>query len=133
MDRTSPAPRCSVVVYAKQIEPVAKFYRLALDLAAVDEDQDFMVLQGTGIELTVVRIPDHIAADIHVTTPPELREATPIKPSFLVGSLDRVREAVAMTGGQVKHPSAAWRFRGMLHLDGWDPEGNIVQFRQAEP
>jgi hypothetical protein len=26
----------------------------------------------------------------------------------------------------------AWRFRGHIVLDGWDPEGNVVQFKQAE-
>lgn len=26
---------------------------------------------------------------------------------------------------------AAWPWRGHLHLDGWDPEGNVFQLRQA--
>jgi hypothetical protein len=26
----------------------------------------------------------------------------------------------------------AWRFRGFVVLDGWDPEGNVVQFKQVD-
>jgi hypothetical protein len=26
----------------------------------------------------------------------------------------------------------AWRIRGYVVLDGWDPEGNVVQFKQVD-
>jgi hypothetical protein len=42
-----------------------------------------------------------------------------------------VRRAVEATGGYLEPESAAWHFRGHTVLDGWDPEGNIVQFKQA--
>jgi hypothetical protein len=40
--------------------------------------------------------------------------------------------AAKATGGHLKPLKQAWRFRGFVVLDGWDPEGNIVQFKQVE-
>jgi hypothetical protein len=39
---------------------------------------------------------------------------------------------VAANGGRLKPPEAQWRFRGTTVLDGWDPEGNVVQLRQRD-
>ena len=50
----------------------------------------------------------------------------------VVHSLAHVRSAAEATGGCLKPEAGAWRFRGHVVLDGWDPEGNIVQFKQAE-
>ena len=91
-----------------------------------------LLLQGSGVELVIHAIPRRIAAQITITRPPALREQTPIKPAFLVADLDAVRAAATATGGFLKPAEAAWRIRGMVVLDGWDPEGNVVQFKQPE-
>ena len=88
------------------------------------------VLLGPGIELVVHAIPRRYAAGIRITRPPQLREETPFKPSFPVPDLDAVRAAAQATGGFLKAADAAWVVRGATVLDGWDPEGNIVQFSQ---
>ena len=131
---TSPAPALptSVVLYAKDPARVAAFYRQALQLTSAEEGDGFAVLVAPGIELSLVRIPPGIAADIVIAEPPVIREDTPVKASFAVDSLVRVRAAIAGTGGGLREEESAWRWRGALHLDGWDPEGNVVQFRQAE-
>lgn len=54
------------------------------------------------------------------------------EPTFVVVSLEAVRSAAQATGGYLKPDSGAWHFRGHVVIDGWDPEGNIVQFKQAE-
>jgi hypothetical protein len=38
---------------------------------------------------------------------------------------------VAAAAGQLDPAGQAWDFRGRRHLDGLDPEGNVVQLRQA--
>ena len=38
----------------------------------------------------------------------------------------------AKTGGYLKPAEAAWHYRGCAVLDGWDPEGNVVQFKQRD-
>ena len=58
------------------------------------------------------------------------QETLAIKPTFVVRSLEDVRNAAARTGGYLKPASEVWRFRGCVVLDGWDPEGNQVQFKQ---
>jgi hypothetical protein len=60
------------------------------------------------------------------------REDTPFKPTFIVKDLAAVRAAVEATGGWLKPAEQAWHFRGTVVLDGHDPEGNVVQFKQRE-
>jgi hypothetical protein len=79
--------------------------------------------------LTIVQAPEAIAAEIVIETPPVRREETPIKCSFLVGDLARVRAEAEETGGGLLPDEQAWDWRGQRHLDGFDPEGNVVQFR----
>ncbi len=47
-----------------------------------------------------------------------------------VDDVEAVRPVVARLGGGLAAPDAAWSWRGQLHLDGWDPEGNVFQLRQ---
>jgi len=75
------APRTSVVVYAKEITPVAEFYRRTLGLSTVEQASGFVVLEGPGVELNVVRVPEHVANAIAIAQPPQLREETPCKTS----------------------------------------------------
>lgn len=126
------ATATSVVVYAKDLEKVAEFYRRTLGISAVEATPGFIVLEGRGIELNVVRVPEQIADTITIASPPVLREGTPVKCSFLVPNLDDVRVAAGATGGALGPLESAWSWHGMLHLNGFDPEGNVVQFRVQE-
>lgn len=119
------------VVYAKEPQALAAFYRSTLELAVLDEQAGFIALGGEGVDLVVVRMAERIAKAVRISTPPELRESTPVKLSFRVRDLGRAREAAIATGGGTKKLGEAWSWRGELHLDGFDPEGNVVQFRQV--
>lgn len=131
MPRESTTAGTSVVVYAKDIAKVAEFYRRTLSASSVEETPGFILLAGNGLELSVVRVPQQIAQTITIASPPVLREGTPVKCSFLVPSFDTVRAAAIATGGGVGPLESAWSWRGMQHLDGFDPERNVVQFRRA--
>lgn len=121
-----------LVVFAKNKKRVSAFYRQTLALAVEESDTSHDLLRGQGYEVVVHAIPRKYAASIAITKPPQPREETPLKPTFVVASLADVRRAAEATGGYLKPESAAWHFRGHTVLDGWDPEGNIVQFKQAE-
>jgi len=54
-----------------------------------------------------------------------------MKPAFVVESLENVRTACEKTNGGLKPASDIWDIRGAKVLDGWDPEGNIIQFKQV--
>ena len=121
-----------LVVFAKNKMRVSSFYQQTLDLEMLESDSSYDLLRGHGYEIVVHAIPQKYAAGIKVSKPPEPREDTPFKPTFVVASLSEARHAAEATGGYLKPETEAWHFRGHVVLDGWDPEGNIVQFKQAE-
>jgi len=131
-----PAPEASIrqslVVYAKDKQRVSAFYRQTLGLVAIEDESTHDLLRGPGIELVVHAIPQAYAARISVANPPQVREETPLKPIFLVESLEAVRLAAEVTGGSLQPTHRAWQYNGAIVLDGCDPEGNVVQFRQCD-
>ena len=51
---------------------------------------------------------------------------------FVVDDLEIVRAAAKANGGYLKPIKQAWRIRGFIVLDGSDPEGNVIQFKQLD-
>jgi len=122
-----------IVIYAQDVARVSAFYRDTLLRPLVAQEAEFAVVGDAAFEVAVVRMPDALAAANPLETPPRVRTETPLKPSFLVDDLVRVAAAASAAGGGTRPGDAAWRWRGQLHLDGHDPEGNPVQFRVREP
>jgi hypothetical protein len=121
-----------MVLFAKNKKRVSAFYQATLGLRPVESEGSHDLLRGTTYEIVVHAIPRKIAAGIQITDPPSAREGAAIKPTFVVKSLERVRDAAQKTGGYLKPVSDVWRFRGCSVLDGMDPEGNQVQFKQRD-
>jgi uncharacterized protein YdhG (YjbR/CyaY superfamily)/predicted enzyme related to lactoylglutathione lyase len=126
-------PQQGMVLFARNKRRVSKFYQQALGLKVVESAPSHDLLQAQGYEIVVHAIPRKIAAAITIATPPVPRTQAAIKPTFAVRSLEKVRTAVERTGGFLKPASAAWHLRGCTVLDGHDPEGNQVQFKQRDP
>jgi predicted enzyme related to lactoylglutathione lyase len=121
-----------LVVFAKNKKRVSAFYQQTLDLDLAETATSHDLLRGHGYEVVVHTIPRKYAASMTITKPPVPRQDSPFKPTFVVVSLKAVRSAAQATGGYLKPDSGAWHFRGHVVIDGWDPEGNIVQLKQAE-
>lgn len=121
-----------LVVFAKNKKRVSGFYQATLSLQVEESENSHDLLRGNGYEVVVHAIPRKYAAAIRIARPPAPRDETPFKPTFVVASLEPVRAAAAKTGGYLRPAEAAWHFRGCTVLDGWDPEGNIVQFKQRD-
>ena len=121
----------TATVYATDARRLADFYADVLSLERAEVGETFVVLASETVELAVVQMPPAIAETIVVAEPPVVREDTPIKLSFLVDDAERVRLVVVRSGGGLAAPEAAWTWRGHLHLDGWDLEGNVFQLRQV--
>jgi predicted enzyme related to lactoylglutathione lyase len=120
------------VVFAKNKKRVSAFYQRTLGLTVQECEPSHDLLVGNSYEVVVHSIPRKYAASIKIGRPVVPREETPIKPTFVVESLAAVRTAAGQTGGYLKPEEQAWHFRGCVVLDGWDPEGNVVQFKQPE-
>jgi len=73
------------------------------------------------------------AQSIEIESPPKRREDVALKPTFVVDNLEVVRAAAKVNGGYLKPIKQAWRIRGYIVLDGTDPEGNVIQFKQVDP
>jgi len=116
-----------VVFYAGDVDRLARFYAAVLGLAVVDRADGYAVLNGGGGDVSIVAVPPAVAATLRLQEPPEIREETPVKPSFRVPSLAAAAAAALEHGGGTKPLDTAWDFRGLRHLDGFDPEGNVVQ------
>ena len=80
-------PKPSAVVFAKEIERVADFYRIVLGLSAIYSDKDHVMLDGDGFQLVIHGIPQEIEATIEIKAPPSVREESPIKICFPVESI----------------------------------------------
>jgi predicted enzyme related to lactoylglutathione lyase len=118
------------VVYAKNLQLVARFYAEVCGLAETLRDDGYVTLECDGIELVVLEIPAHIANDIEIATPPLRREDTALKLMFVVDSIAAAREKARERGGVIDPADRQWEFRGMRVCDGHDPEGNVVQLRE---
>lgn len=129
MNPSHPVPALTVV-YAKDIRRVATFYERTLDIGLVEETEAFVIVGNAAFEIAVVRIAG-AGAQGSGPEPVRVREETPVKGSFLVQSLEQARVGAEASGGSLKPLSAAWQWRGQLHLDGHDPEGNVVQVRAS--
>src|SRR5689334_11561820 len=132
MPGTSFNPQQGFVLFAKNKKRVSAFYQKTLGLRATESAPSHDLLRGDGYEIVIHAIPRKIAAGITIAKPPIPRTQGAIKPTFVVRSLAAVRTAAEQTGGGLKAESDAWHFRGCTVLDGHDPEGNQVQFKQRD-
>jgi predicted enzyme related to lactoylglutathione lyase len=124
----------AAVLYVQDLELMRTFYERCFGMSAVESNQDeYCVLVCNDWDLSLVCAPEAIAAAFLMTRPPQRRADTPVKLAFEVESIEGLQQVVTATGGQVDPTESAWRFRGHLHLDCLDPEGNVIQLRQRLP
>ena len=117
------------ILYAKDITRVSAFYASVSGLEITDSKQEHVVLESPVFQLAVVSVPQEIADEIQIASPPVRREDTPIKLIFFVPSLKSARSLAAQFGGELDDAGHEWRLGDYLVCDGHDPEGNVVQFR----
>ena len=125
-------PKPSAVVFAKDVETLSRFYREVVAMVEVHRDKDHVVLDDAGFQLVIHSIPAQIADTIAISTPPEVREETPIKLCLPVVTIEAARAKAAALGGHIGPKDREWSARGFTACDGHDPEGNVFQVREGE-
>ena len=122
----------SCVIFAKTVEHLVQFYQPVLGADIVEAAKSHTVLAHATGDLVIHAIPAAVAKKITLADPPEPRSSAAIKPVFTIDSLQRVYSVAQAAGGAMKSLDSAWDIRGFLVVDGWDPEGNVVQFKQRK-
>lgn len=121
----------AAVMYAKNLDRMVSFYTKTFGLTVAEAQRgDYAVLTGPEVELSIVQIPEHIASQIEISSPPHARSRTPIKLAFVVSSIDETLDATRLRGGRIEDGSKRWQFRGHAIQDAIDPEGNVYQLRE---
>lgn len=121
-----------IAIYAADMATLGAFYKEALNLIETESGDDYLCLGSDGIEVNVLRMNSKSGMEILPENSLHIREETPIKCSFVVNSFEQVRKANERFGGMLQDETHAWEWRGAKHLDGYDPEGNVVQYRVLE-
>jgi predicted enzyme related to lactoylglutathione lyase len=124
-------PKHGAVLFAKDLPRVAAFYRELAQMTQTVSEKRLIVLESASYQLVIHGIPKAVADRINITTPPLRRVDMPTKLVFPVKSLADARAVAVALGGQIDAPSAQFSARGFTACDGFDPEGNVVQFREA--
>jgi predicted enzyme related to lactoylglutathione lyase len=123
-------PKPGAVVFAKDPARVAKFYEVIAGLSVVQVENGHVILESGVIQVVVHAIPQRIADTITIASPPKLRDERAVKLFFPVASLAEARDKALAMGGGLSPVKKEWEARGFRACDGYDPEGNVVQFRE---
>jgi len=117
------------VIYALEFETVSRFYARLLHARILKADSAHQVLSWDRGQLVVHAIPASYAKGIKISTPPKPREEQAFKPWFWVERLLDARWTTEFCGGLVC--GDVWSGPGYRALDVCDPEGNVLQLREA--
>jgi predicted enzyme related to lactoylglutathione lyase len=121
--------KSGVLIYAKALELISRFYERLLPATVLLADSEHRVLQSTAAQLNVHAIPAHYAGGIEMTAPPSPREEQAINPYFTVANLEKMVQIVVESGGLILGPvgpGPSMRVRNVC-----DPEGNFIPLRQS--
>lgn len=124
--------KSGAVIFAKDIDRVARFYEGAIPMTIVAQKDGVIRLENDTLQLVIHELPPAVAQQIVIGDPPAQRTQAAVKLVFAVDSLARVRKVAPGLGGGMKPTSSAFVWAGFRACDGHDPEGNQVQFREAE-
>ena len=109
------------LIIAKDMDRMIAFYRdgIVLRFLEAESSDGWAVFDAGGARLALHRIPEHIAKNILIATPPIARGETPIKLFFRAsGALDAARAHLVASGAVMFDPHDG-------RCDGLDPEGNV--------
>jgi predicted enzyme related to lactoylglutathione lyase len=123
--------KSGAVIFAKDIERVARFYEGAIPMTMMAQKDGVIRLENETVQLVIHSLPSDVASQIEIATPPTLRMQSAVKLVFAIDSLKRVRGVATGLGGGIKPASAAFNWAGFRACDGHDPEGNVIQFREG--
>jgi predicted enzyme related to lactoylglutathione lyase len=115
------------VIFTGDVHRLARFYEATTGLTPKFADDGVVVLTSDNFELVI----HALSSEPATTNPPRIREDAYIKPFFFVKSLAETRAQAAETGGWLRSPDQEWSGRDFRACEAVDPDGNVIQFREA--
>ena len=119
------ALRVSAVLFAKDYNKIAGFYRDVFGARSSHSDADHVVLDFGGFDLVIHQIPRHIAVSVTVDSPPQRRERGALRLNLPVQDIARSRLEANRLGGVVDERPPTWAGTDTSLYLGHDPEGNV--------
>lgn len=111
-----------LLLFTGDIGRLVGFYRDVLGLPEVEREKGWCVLDAGGLKLALHEIPKQYAGE--VSDPPERREDSYWKPTFVVDDLDAMLARLAAAGIAMSKPQT---YGPRTFSDGMDPDGNVIQ------
>ena len=105
--------RAGAVLFAQDLNRVAKFYSAVLGLVESNGADDHILLESPEFQLVVHGISGRESVESGTTTPSVCRTEAAFKPVFFVPSISRVREVAATYGGAMDPADREWTFHGV--------------------
>lgn len=125
---TGPA-NAGIFVYAKNLQRLADFYQSVLSLGRRHVTDEMIVLGSAAFQIVVHAMPAPWAETVHISAPPQQRNAAAFKFFYTVADLQRAAKLAVDLGGEVLPQE--WRGSAFIVRNAVDPEGNIFQLRAA--
>jgi len=126
IDKVNPG----AVIFAKDVSKLTRFYEQIFSMVIKIKDRDKVILESEYFSLVIHAIPIDVSKNIEISVPPKVRENTPVKLYLPVISIAEARVKANELGGKVNPKDSEWGAANFMACDGFDPEGNVVQFRQ---
>lgn len=125
----------SAVLFAKDKNRVARFYRDALGFECTMDDEYHSVLNCCGFDLIVHQIPRRYLDECETGEIREEKEVVersfnPIRLDYPVDDIQAVRSKSAQLGGRVDDKPPDWAAPDADVFLGNDPEGNVFKVKQ---
>lgn len=125
-------PKPSVVLFVNDVIRVSAFYRDLAGMRVEFADEDHVVLALDGFELVVHRLFGEPEAANNDEGRVVIRDDSYSKLCLPVNDIAAARGTAEKLGGAIKPHGFEWSARGFRACDGHDPEGNVIQVRQAD-
>ena len=118
--------RPGAVIFSGDKERLATFYQAMTGLHVQVSDESVTVLASDCFELVIHALPGEPTGSAAAP-----RTDVHVKPFFPVASLSDARTEAASLGGALAPAHQEWAARGFRACEAVDPDGNVIQFREA--